>query len=328
MPKITRKCGEFDMKKMLTADELIAHMKEKGITFHEVSEEDAKHFLTYHNYYMKLASYRANYPKHKTGKNAGQYINLDFGYLKELSTIDMHLRYYIVEMCLDIEHAIKVRLIEKISSNPDEDGYEIVKKFLSKDNNITLLKNIRSHQSSDYCRGLIAKYYPDFPAWVFVEVIPFGKLLYFCNFYEELYGESIVNNSLMNTVRDLRNACAHSNCLLNHLAQQIDATKQPHSDITKFVAGMNNISKGVRTKHLHGLFAYNFVSLLYVYDTLMPNVPKQKRYDQLKEFMETRVIRNQDYFLSNGKITGVYNFLKKVIDNLQARAYNISTIEK
>ena len=26
--------------------------------------------------------------------NLGKYINLDFGYLKELSTIDMHLRFY------------------------------------------------------------------------------------------------------------------------------------------------------------------------------------------------------------------------------------------
>ena len=26
--------------------------------------------------------------------NLGKYINLDFGYSKELSTIDMHLRFY------------------------------------------------------------------------------------------------------------------------------------------------------------------------------------------------------------------------------------------
>lgn len=83
-----------------------------------------------------------------------------------------------------------------------------------------------------------------------------------------------------------------------------------------------------RVMFLHGLFTYNFVTLLYVYDSLMPDISKQKRYDQLKEFMETRVIRNKDYFVSNSKITSVYNFLKKVIDNLQARAYNISTIEK
>ena len=33
------------MKKLLSIDELIEHMKQKGITFKEVSESDAKEFL-------------------------------------------------------------------------------------------------------------------------------------------------------------------------------------------------------------------------------------------------------------------------------------------
>lgn len=45
---------------------------------------------------MKLASYRANYDKRKSN---GEYINLDFAYLRELSTIDMHLRYLICRCC-------------------------------------------------------------------------------------------------------------------------------------------------------------------------------------------------------------------------------------
>ncbi len=40
---------------MLSIDELIEHMKNKGITFLEVSESDAKEFLQNNNYYMKLA---------------------------------------------------------------------------------------------------------------------------------------------------------------------------------------------------------------------------------------------------------------------------------
>ena len=79
---------------------------------------------------MKLASYRENYPKYLTGSKIGQYINLDFAYLRELSTIDMHLRYLIIQMCLDLEHALKVSLIAHIESNPKEDGYELVRKFI------------------------------------------------------------------------------------------------------------------------------------------------------------------------------------------------------
>ena len=86
----------------MTAEELVAHMKEKGIEFSIISEEDAIDFLSNHNYYLKLASYRTNYKKISSGKQAGQYQNLDFAYLIELSTIDMYLRYIIVQMSLDI----------------------------------------------------------------------------------------------------------------------------------------------------------------------------------------------------------------------------------
>lgn len=83
---------------------------------------------------MKLASYRANYDKcSENSQRKGQYQNLDFGYLKELSTIDMHLRYIIIEMCLDIEHFIKVRLVSAVTDTPDEDGYNVVKKYLKKE---------------------------------------------------------------------------------------------------------------------------------------------------------------------------------------------------
>lgn len=227
------------MKKLLSIDELIEHMKNKGITFNEVSESDAKIFLQENNYYMKLAAYRANYEKCPTGKRKGKYKKLDFGYLKELSTIDMYLRYIIMDMCLDIEHAIKVKLISNITNNPLEDGYDIVRKF-------------------------IAKYYPYFPAWVFVELISFGDLLYFCSFYEETYGEKIVNNTLMNTVRDMRNAAAHSNCILNKMTERIDSTKQVNSDVANFIKRISAISKTSRVNNLNYKFTNNFITLLCV----------------------------------------------------------------
>ena len=54
------------MKLLKTSDELISHMKIKGIKFDIAKEDDAKAFLQNNNYYMKLASYRANYDKRKS----------------------------------------------------------------------------------------------------------------------------------------------------------------------------------------------------------------------------------------------------------------------
>lgn len=304
------------MKQLLSADELIEHMKSKGIKFNEVSEQEAKDFLTYNNYYMKLASYRGNYEKCGDGKRKGQYMNLEFAYLKELSIIDMHLRYIIMQMCLDVEHAVRVKLLRTITSNPEEDGYTIIKKFLEEEENSSALKNIRKHKKGTYCKDLIEKYYPDFPAWVFVELISFGELLKLCAFYEKVYGEKIVNNKLMNVVRDVRNAAAHSNCLINKLSEKLDKSKQPLWEITNFIKGMHDITPKARGKHLNMRFTYSFIALLYVYHEMMPETPKRKRYVQLQEFINDRAIRNKDYFRSNGKICSVYQFHKKVIDNL------------
>ena len=304
------------MKQLLSIEELIQHMKNRGITFNEISENDAKQFLQNNNYYMKLAAYRANYDKCDTGKRQGQYKKLDFGYLKELSTIDMYLRYIVMDMCLDIEHVIKVRLIKNITNNPSEDGYDIVRKFIAQDDNLRILKNIRSHKSGEYCKDLIEKYYPYFPVWVFVELISFGDLLYFCSFYEKIYGVQIINNKLMNTVRDVRNAAAHSNCLLNKMTEKIDSTKQVNNEISSFIIGMKNISKTSRVNNLSYKFTNSFVTVLYVYDSLMNEIPKQKRYKEIQEFMNGRVVKNKQFFQSNSKVVGVYNFHKKVIDNL------------
>ena len=47
----------------------------------------------------------------------GKYVNLDFAYLVELSTLDMYFRRLIVGMCLDIEHVLKTRLMRDITNS-------------------------------------------------------------------------------------------------------------------------------------------------------------------------------------------------------------------
>ena len=310
-------------KELLSIEEQIEHMKKKGITFIEISEEDAKEFLKNNNYYMKCASYRANYEKCDLGKRKGQYKKLDFAYLKELSTIDMHLRYLIIEMCLDIEHALKVKLINEVTNNEREDGYNIVRRFLADDDRFRILKSIKGHKSGEYCKDLISKYYPYFPVWVFVELISFGDLIYFCSFYEKEYGVQIVNNKFMNIVRDLRNAAAHSNCILNKITERIDETKQIDSELSNFIKSMHNISKTSRVNNLNYKFANNFITLLFVYNSLMAVGARKKRYKEIQDFMDNRMIRNSDFFSSNTKIVGAYKFHKKVVDNLVNDTYNV-----
>ena len=303
------------MKTMLSADELICHMKKRGVKFNIISETEAKEFLQSNNYYMKLASYRTNYQKYTDGKNKGKYINLECAYLKELSTIDMRLRYIVMEMCLDLEHYLKVALMKDIESNPEEDGYDIIRRFLGDEKNIYILKKIKGHNSSEYCKRLIEKYYPYFPAWVFIELISFGDLTYLCAFYEKIYGTQIVNNKFLNIVRDIRNASAHSNCMINRLFDP--RSGQADAAIVAFVSKCPEISRTARNKNLKYRVVYDFVTLLYVYDTIVPEKSaKSHRYEQLKKLFDERMVRNREYFSGYSKLVGVYRFAKKLVDSL------------
>ena len=266
---------------------------------------------------MKLASYRANYKKYPNGSKAGQYIGLDFSCLQELSKLDMRIRYLAFQMALDIEHFMKVQLLNNIENNSEEDGYKIIQKFIAKDQSFGILKTIRAHKASAYCKDLIEKYYPYFPAWVFVELISFGDFAYLCEFYSETYGVVIGDRILLNSVRDIRNACAHSNCLINNLAP---GNNKAHQSVVNRVKTVASISENSRDKKLSNKCIYDFVCLLYAYDEIVSSpVAKQKRFDELEEFFEGRMVQNKDWFMNNNIITSSYSFIKKILDSISGQ---------
>lgn len=301
------------MKLLKTADELIKHLNGKGCKFNIVTESEAREFLSESNYYLKLAAYRENYEKSNFGKNAGKYKNLEFAYLKELSTIDMHLRKLIFNMCTDIEHSIKVRLLKNAEDNEEEDGYNSVRRFVSLD--MSRLKSINNYQS-EYCKDLINKYYPYFPIWVYVELISFGELAHFCGFYNELYKINFldIDNRLLNSVRDLRNASAHNSCLINRLNT---GNNKPLSEIDKYIDGISGIGPSSKNKKLRNKFIYDFVTLIYVYFKIIQSSKmREKQKEMLKDLICVRMQQNIHYFDSNLLVKSSFDFLKKVVDNL------------
>ena len=194
--------SNIETKPVLTFVQLIQKMKdEKGITFCIVSEKQAEEYLFNINNFLRTASYRKNYQKYQKGSNTGKYIKLDFAYLKELSTIDMHFRMEVIHLCIGIEHDLKVKILQEVEKKSQIDGYSVVRDFLA--SNEGILKKIAANCSSPFTCDLIRKYftieeqinpvtnkkanviskYDDCPIWVFLELITFGDLIYFYNFF-------------------------------------------------------------------------------------------------------------------------------------------------
>ncbi|MGF6991427.1 abortive infection bacteriophage resistance protein, partial [Lachnospiraceae bacterium PM6-15] len=258
-----------DRKPKMSSEKLI---KEKcpqiGITFNHISEEEAIALIKEKNNFLRMAAYRKNYRKQEPNKGNGKhYINLDFSYLYELSLLDMYLRHIITRMCIDVEHALKVSLIQAIEEDDNEDGYEIVKDYIAgqNDQGDYVLKSLCRKSTSSYTGSLICKNftveeykeddkikkkitrYDDCPAWVFVEVLSFGEFLQFYSFAVKELKINEMDYKVLNQIRSLRNGCAHNNCLIANLA---DYESNAPKLISNAVSKMENISPSQRRKKL------------------------------------------------------------------------------
>lgn len=119
-----------DRKPMLDTSEMIDDLKRKGVKFEYMSEDKAYEFLEQSTNYFKLRAYRKNFDIATSGPRKGQYLGLDFAALRDLSTLDMRLRYVLIHMCLDIEHCIKIDMIRRVQNNNKNDAYDSVADYI------------------------------------------------------------------------------------------------------------------------------------------------------------------------------------------------------
>lgn len=298
----------------LTIEEQIAHMRDdRGVKFNIMSEEAAANFLHYNSYYFKIKAFRKNYSKYNSGPKCGQYYNLEFAYLRELSIIDMHLREIILAMVIDIEHYLKVRLLRDISVCPQEDGYSIISTFFA--NHPGVEERIQEKGENSYCAALIHRHSGHFAVWSIVEVLSFGDLLNLCDlFYNGWSGERIdIGNYRI--VKFLRNAAAHNNCLINNLADNKGNGFTQNRTANRMLAQIDGVSASTRSKKMGNRFVHDFVVMLCCYDEIVSSRDvKRHKMQRLKDFVDVRCMRNREWFRDNALICSNYNFMKKVVD--------------
>ena len=302
-------------KQLHTSDELITHMESKGITFNVSSKENAKHFLEEHNYYFKLASYRKNYNKIPHGPHKGEYVDLDFSYLQDLSTIDCHLRYLILHMCLDIEHSLRTILLQDIAQNPDEDGYHIVEVW---DPGQIHRNKLAAFLNTSYCKELIQKYAPYYPAWVLFELLSFGELCNFTKCYDQTYRKRLpFDIKLLFPIRDLRNAVPHNNCLIHDV--QSNSHINVNATIREVAADIfTRKNKRLRQRNLNNKPIHDFTCLLYLYPKIVQSeYLRKQRKEELIDLLVHRAIRNKKYYVKNAALQGTYKFICKIFSKLK-----------
>lgn len=193
---VTKETNQY-LRPMMKISEMVPYLKEKNIKFEKMSEKDAEKYLRYNNNYYNVTAYKHNFERYVIdGKFVDKFIDLDFAYLKDLAIIDHRTRLVLFKMTIDIEHYLKIRILNLIEDIEQEDGYRIVNMYLEKDFNDEKFpkkvhKSIFKKVGSSYYYKVFSKYDIDkdkklenIPIWEFLEIITFGDFL--CKFWMQV----------------------------------------------------------------------------------------------------------------------------------------------
>ena len=146
-----------------------------------------------------------------------------------------------------------------------------------------------------------------------------GQYLHFYDFCRQRYSRQSYAKELKErlyllwTVKDLRNACAHNNCIINDFRAPTSAKTIPSQSVNNALINLG-ISTHVRRKHLRRIPTHQIITTFYTH-TLIVSSPEEHNHvvNELQNFKK-RLFLNSDY-THNDIIYSSFKLLEKLIDN-------------
>lgn len=295
-------------KAKLSIDEQIDYMSAKGIQFNHIKDDKAKLYLMESSYYYKVTAYRLNFRKNKEG----YYYNLDFAHLKDIATIDMHLRYFVLKLALDLEHSLKNLLVKLITDDSGEDGYKIIEDYNEyiKNNIIRkkgelpsdyihvkdrIIREINNHR--DYNYDFYVKTRDKISVWKLIEMMSYGDLMSFIRFYVDKNRHKSKQlkkaSQFFGYSKNVRDSAAHSRPILLNITEvnQLQGnfvshkTNQPQAEPElKTYVKRNRLNKKVASRLLTNFKLVDLCSLIFLHDEYIHS--KHMRRARKKEMVK------------------------------------------
>lgn len=306
--------GHCERYQKLTFDGLYDKLKnEKGIKFTDVSKQEALEILTNLNYYYKLTVYKRNF---KRDKKTGKFIDLEFKTLCSIASVDMQLRYLFASACLDIEHALKTYIITHVTNNIEVDGFEIVNKFIhattEKNNPLTIDAIMsKARHKTHYQHKMYNTHKDTPPIWVVMEMMSFGDLVRFYEFYFMKYPSDDFDikpmKSILMSVKNIRNMSVHNNPFLFDLS--VGQIERPNG----YIKGYGK-EKGVAELFYTTLKVNDTLAVFYAHDFFVKGEgSKEYRMRDFKNLIERTLKRFENINPSNDLIY-YFKILDQVVD--------------
>ncbi|GAX47036.1 Abi family protein [Pseudolactococcus reticulitermitis] len=296
-----------DGKGKLSFSELIASLDVRGVTFEEMAKSQAIYVLQNKNYYYKISAFRKNFYK-----KDGRYFQLDFANLVDLASIDMQIRYFLMEISLDIEHSIKTQLMRLITENEKEDGYTLVQEF-SASYPFSYNKFYGQFERSRYQNDMFDKRHAHIPVWTLIELMDFGSLVDFVQFYYQKYDNRRLKkmNNLCISAKYIRNACAHNNVLMiNFFGRKNQLKKYPSAAVQDYARSIGVERKFVTSKKVNDLISLFALEKEYASAELLGY--RRERGNELLQ----RCLRYSDRYQENQNLVDLYHIFSALVHYL------------
>lgn len=285
-------------KSLLSPKEQLIHMESQNIIL-DLDDEAILDYFKFHNNYFRVRSFRSGF-KRLNSIESRPFVNLNFSSLVELSEIDALVRETLLHLSLDIEQAAKMEILRKaesIESNP----YSIVEDFFQDQqekqdeaekngNHFRALTkaSFTTKLRSAYVGGLVKRYGDSrYPIWAFLELISFGNLNYFYMFCAERFKDDKMKTTFffLQIAKNMRNACAHSNCILNDLGFIRRKEKTPR-EVKEMLRSLDKLNKEEAFGLMNNPKVNGIITTLYTHSILCTQHAHKLRQLELKNILD------------------------------------------
>lgn len=312
----------------------IEHLKKQGITFIKRSEDSAISYLSICSYYFETCSYKKLFNKRVGGSRNGQYIDLDFDQLCKIEQLNGVFQRLLLLITLAVEHESKVKLMKIFTENSGENGYSIVKDYMSSLDDYDckiLLAELERLKGGKYSRESAIKYADGIPIWVFVESITFGTLLRFYRFCAKRWKnrEMQKEHHLLCRVKSVRNACAHSNSILDGITEKSSDDVIVLEEVSKEIEAIG-FKKHARQSNMCNAKMKEIVISAYMYKKFMSRDCKCEECvnngESIILYIAGDFINKADEYMKEYSRVSKFNsslaFIRTIIDSWVYEGYN------
>ena len=149
-----------------------------------------------------------------------------------------------------------------------------------------------------------------------MEIIPFGRLVSFYDFCADRFSDRDMKDNYYRllTCKEIRNASAHSNCILNDLRAGT-AVHSTNSAVTKALMKIPKMNSKFRKNRMSNARIQQLVTLFYMHKTMVESEGILKSESEQLQKVIKRVNKNYEYYELSPVIKGTFDFLKLVVDS-------------